>query len=106
VIKTGGENVSSLRVESVISGHPAVERAVVIGLPHPLWGEAVTVLVRPIAGCSVGERELLEYARGSLAGFEIPKAVLFVDEFPETVGDKVKKHELRLRYADLYTEAG
>jgi acyl-CoA synthetase (AMP-forming)/AMP-acid ligase II len=104
VIKTGGENVSSLRVESVMSGHPAVERAVAIGLPHPRWGEAVTVLVHLLAGSTVDERELIEFARGRLAGFETPKAVLFVDSFPETVGNKVKKHELRMRYADLYTD--
>lgn len=104
VIKTGGENVSSIRVESIVSGHPAVDRAVAVGLPHPRWGEAVTVLVRRAA--DVTEEELLEFARERLAGFESPKAVIFVEDFPETVGNKVKKHVLRARYADLYTAAG
>lgn len=106
VIKTGGENVSSIRVESVVGHHAAVEKAVAIGLPHPRWGEAVTVLVRKEAGSSVTESELLEFARSRLAGFEVPKAILFVDDIPETVGNKVKKHELRTRYCDLYSAAG
>lgn len=105
VIKTGGENVSSIRVESVLSGHPRVERAVVIGLPHQRWGEAVTALVRAVPGASVGEAEIIEFSKSRLAGFESPKAVLFVDEFPETVGNKVKKHELRRQHAGLFESA-
>lgn len=106
VIKSGGENVSSIRIESTVGGHPAVDRAVAIGLPHPRWGEAVTVLVRTRTGHSVSETELLEFARNRLAGFEAPKGVIFVEDFPETVGNKVKKNELRSRYRDLYTAAG
>lgn len=105
VIKTGGENVSSIRVESVISTHPLVDRAVAIGLPHPRWGEAVTVLVRTKPEAVVDEAALIEFARTRLAGFETPKAVLFVDEFPETVGNKVKKHELRREHVGLFDTA-
>ena len=105
VIKTGGENVSSIRVESVMTTHPLVDRAVAIGLPHPRWGEAVTVLVRTIPEAVVDEAELVEFAKTRLAGFETPKAVLFVDEFPETVGNKVKKHELRRAHVGLFDTA-
>lgn len=105
VIKTGGENVSSIRVESVMSTHPLVDRAVAVGLPHPRWGEAVTVLVRTKPDAVVDEAALIEFAKTRLAGFEAPKAVLFVDEFPETVGNKVKKHELRRQYAGLFDTA-
>lgn len=106
VIKTGGENVSSIRVESVVSTHPLVNRAVAIGLPHPRWGEAVTVLVQAKPESAVDEEELIAFAKARLAGFETPKAVLFVDEFPETVGNKVKKHELRRQYVGLFDTAG
>lgn len=105
VIKTGGENVSSIRVESVVSTHPLVDRAVAIGLPHPRWGEAVTVLVRTRPEAAVDEAALIEFAKTRLAGFETPKAVLFVDEFPETVGNKVKKHELRRQHVGLFDAA-
>ncbi len=105
VIKTGGENVSSIRVESVVSTHHLVDRAVAIGLPHPRWGEAVTVLVRTIPECTVDEDEIIAFAKTRLAGFEAPKAVIFVDELPETVGNKVKKHELRRQYVRLFDTA-
>lgn len=105
VIKSGGENVSSIRVESVLSAHPKVDRAVAIGLPHPRWGEAVTVLVRTVPDTALTESELIEFAKTRLAGFETPKAVLFVDEFPETVGNKVKKHELRRQHVCLFDSA-
>lgn len=106
VIKTGGENVSSIRVESVVNTHPLVSRAVAIGLPHPRWGEAVTVLVRTTPESTVDEEEITAFAKTRLAGFEAPKAVIFVDEFPETVGNKVKKHELRRQYVRLFDTAG
>jgi acyl-CoA synthetase (AMP-forming)/AMP-acid ligase II len=100
IVKTGGENVSSLRVESVLVQHPGVLRAAVIGLPDPRWGEAVTAVVmrRPGAEADaepVSEPDLIAFCRARLAGFETPKRVVFVDRYPETVGGKVLKHVLR-----------
>lgn len=102
IVKTGGENVSSLRVESVLVQHPGVARAAVIGLPDPRWGEAVTAIVirRPgtaaqTEAAPVSEPDLIAFCRTRLAGFETPKRVIFVDKYPETVGGKVLKHVLR-----------
>src|SRR5207244_11687753 len=53
IVKSGGENVSSIRVEAVLQGHPAVARVAVIGLPHDHWGEAVTAVVVPEPDVSV-----------------------------------------------------
>ncbi len=103
IVKTGGENVSSQRVEAVLYGHPAVLRAAVIGLPHERWGEAVTAVVVPREEATATEDELLAYCRDRLAGFETPKAVVFAPELPETVGGKVLKYKLRSRHADLYS---
>jgi acyl-CoA synthetase (AMP-forming)/AMP-acid ligase II len=96
IVKTGGENVSSLRVESVLVQHPGVARAAVIGLPDPRWGEAVTAIAirRPDVE-PVSEADLIAFCRARLAGFETPKRVIFVDKYPETVGGKVLKHVLR-----------
>jgi acyl-CoA synthetase (AMP-forming)/AMP-acid ligase II len=102
VIKSGGENVSSLRVESVLVQHPAVARAAVVGLPHDHWGEAVTAVVVAREGCDVDAEEVIAFCRRSLAGFETPKAVVVVDDLPETVGGKVLKYRLRSRFEDLY----
>jgi acyl-CoA synthetase (AMP-forming)/AMP-acid ligase II len=95
IIKTGGENVSSLRVEAVLSQHPDVGKAVVVGLPHPRWGEAVTAMVVRMPGSEPTREEIIAFCRTVLAGYETPKDVLFVDALPETVGGKVLKYKLR-----------
>jgi acyl-CoA synthetase (AMP-forming)/AMP-acid ligase II len=102
IVKSGGENVSSLRVEAVLHAHPAVEKAAVIGLPHEHWGEAVTAIVVPRSGVEVDESVLIAYCRERLAGYETPKAVVFTDALPETVGGKVLKYRLRQAHADLF----
>jgi uncharacterized protein (TIGR03084 family) len=105
IIKSGGENVSSLRVESVLVQHPAVARAAVIGLPHDHWGEAVTAVVVAKEGCDVVPDDVIAFCRRALAGFETPKQVVVVEGLPETVGGKVLKYRLRAGFADLYTSA-
>ncbi len=105
IVKSGGENVSSIRVEAVLNGHPGVARSAVIGLPHDRWGEAVTAVVIPVAGASPSEAELLEHCRAQLAGYESPKAIVFADALPETVGGKVLKYKLRQEYGALFTSA-
>ena len=102
IIKSGGENVSSLRVEAVLNEHPAVSRAAVVGLPHDHWGEAVTafVMLRPDGRASADE--LMAWARERLAGFESPKGVVFVDELPLAVGGKILKYKLRAEHAAHY----
>ncbi|MYW92879.1 AMP-binding protein [Amycolatopsis rubida] len=102
IVKSGGENVSSLRVESVLLGHPAVEKAAVIGLPHEHWGEAVTAVVVLRPGADADEAAIIAHCRASLGGYETPKAVVFTDALPETVGGKILKYKLRRHHADLF----
>jgi acyl-CoA synthetase (AMP-forming)/AMP-acid ligase II len=102
IVKSGGENVATMRVEAVLHGHPDVLRAAVIGLDHPRWGEAVTAVVVPRPGTSPTADDVIAHCRERLAGFETPKAVLFTDSLPETVGGKVLKYKLRAEHADLY----
>ncbi|WP_155542862.1 AMP-binding protein [Amycolatopsis camponoti] len=106
IVKTGGENVSSMRVEAVLHEHPGVLRAAVIGLPHEHWGEAVTAVVVPRPGHDPAEAELLAHCREHLAGYESPKAIVFAESLPETVGGKILKYRLRARHAGLYTSLG
>ncbi len=105
IIKSGGENVSSIRVEALLHEHPQVAKAAVVGLRHDRWGEAVTAVVVRAPGATVTELELVEWCRQRLAGFETPKAVLFADALPETVGGKVLKYRLRRSLAELYDGA-
>ena len=95
MVKSGGENVSTIRVEAVLHDHPAVTQAAVVGVPDARWGEAVTaavVLKRPGA---VTPEDLIAFCRERLAAFETPKRVVVVDTLPTTVGGKVQKHKLR-----------
>ena len=105
IVKTGGENVSSLRVEAVLGLHPGVAKSAVIGLPHPYWGEAVTAVVIRAPGDTTSEADLIAFCRAALGGYETPKSVVFAESLPETVGGKVLKYKLRVSYADHY-EAG
>lgn len=105
VVKSGGENVSTIRVEAIVRSHPAVQKVAVVGLPHARWSEAVTGVVVLKPGHSVADTELLDYCRERLAGFENPKGFIFVSELPETVGGKVLKYVLRDRYKGFYDGA-
>jgi acyl-CoA synthetase (AMP-forming)/AMP-acid ligase II len=99
VVKSGGENVSSIRVEGVVGSHPAVGRVAVVGVPDEKWGELVTAVVIPTDGAVVNEEELIAWARQRLAGYETPKRIVFATSLPETVGGKVRKHEVRAQLA-------
>jgi acyl-CoA synthetase (AMP-forming)/AMP-acid ligase II len=104
IVKTGGENVSSLRVEAVLAQHPDVAKAAVIGLPHPRWSEAVTAVVVLKDGAESTEEDLIKHCRASLAGYETPKSVVFAADLPETVGGKVLKYRLRAEHAGHYRD--
>jgi acyl-CoA synthetase (AMP-forming)/AMP-acid ligase II len=105
VIKTGGENVASIEVEkAVYAADENVAEAVVIGLPHQRWTEAITAIVVPAAGTQVDEAELLRRVKERLAGFKVPKAIVVVDQLPKTSTGKIQKNVLRDRYARHYNQ--
>lgn len=99
IVKSGGENVSSLRVESVAIQHPDVAKVAVIGLPDEHWGEMVTAVVVGRDGACLDEADLIRFCRQRLAGYETPKRVICLPELPETVGGKVLKYRLRAELA-------
>ncbi|MGI8882075.1 MAG: AMP-binding protein [Jatrophihabitans sp.] len=94
VIISGGENVSSIEVEDVLSSHDAVKEVAVIGIPDEKWGEMVTALV-VADGSEVTEAELIAHCRESLAGYKCPKRIEFRDELPRTATGKLQKFKLR-----------
>lgn len=100
VVKTGGENVSSIRVEAVLEGHPGVARAAVVGLPHQHWGEAVTAAIIPTPDTSPDTEALIAHCREHLAAYEVPKAIVVVDALPTSVGGKLQKHHVRTLIAE------
>jgi acyl-CoA synthetase (AMP-forming)/AMP-acid ligase II len=100
IVKSGGENVSSLRVESVAIQHPDVAKVAVIGLPDEQWGEMVTAVVVARDGATPDETAMIGFCRQRLAGYETPKRIVFVSELPETVGGKILKYRLRAELAE------
>lgn len=95
IVKSGGENVSTIRVEAILQQHPAVQRAAVVGVPDERWGEAVVACIIPNAGATIDDAALIAFARERLAGFETPKRIVVMDEFPTTVGGKILKYRIR-----------
>jgi long-chain acyl-CoA synthetase len=99
MIISGGENVYSIEVESLLSLHPSVAEVAVIGIPDERWGEAVTAVVVPRAGAAQNAEELIGFCRGKIAGYKIPKSVVFrAEPLPKTGPGKVAKRVLRDPY--------
>lgn len=95
LIISGGENISSVEVESVLYQHPAVLEAAVVGSPDPVWGEVprACVVLRP--GARATAQEMIAFCRGRLARFKAPKAVEFMEALPKTATGKIQKYLLR-----------
>ncbi|XP_068646580.1 butanoate--CoA ligase AAE1-like isoform X1 [Aristolochia californica] len=94
IIISGGENVSSMEVESVICGHPAVLEAAVVGRPDDHWGETVCAFVKLKDGCEASAEDIIKFCRAHLANYMVPKAVYFED-LPKTSTGKTQKFVLR-----------
>jgi len=106
IVKSGGENVSSVKVESCILACEGVANVGVIGLPHEHWGEAVTAIVSRKPDAQLDEQVIIDHCKTELGGFETPKRVIILEQLPMTATGKVKKHLLRQEYADLFAGVG
>jgi acyl-CoA synthetase (AMP-forming)/AMP-acid ligase II len=95
MIITGGENVYSVEVENVIASHPSVAMCAVIGLPDPVWGERVHVVVQPRPGTTVSLEELVAICREKISGYKSPRSLSLVDSMPLSPAGKILKRELR-----------
>jgi acyl-CoA synthetase (AMP-forming)/AMP-acid ligase II len=101
VIKSGGEWISSIEIENVAVGHPKVELAAVIGLPHPKWDERPLLIVKLHAGEHAEAADLIAHLEGRIAKWWMPDAVLIADDIPLGATGKIDKKALRQRYATL-----
>ncbi|PZQ24621.1 MAG: acyl-CoA synthetase [Sphingopyxis macrogoltabida] len=105
MIITGGENVYATEVEAVLTAHPAIHEAAVIGVPDDQWGEAVKAFVVTAAGQSVDAADLRAWTRDRLAAYKVPKSVDFVTELPKNASGKVLRKTLRAPYWAEYDRA-
>lgn len=99
IIISGGENISSVEVESLLYKHPKVMEAAVIGVPDPKFGEAVCAIVVPRKGAALTEDEVVDYCKEHLASYKKPRKVIFSEALPRNPSGKVLKRELRKIYA-------
>lgn len=100
---SGGENVYPVEVERVLYDHPAVKEAAVVGVPDPRWGEvgaAFVVLREPVPA-----ETLRAFLKARLAGYKVPKHLIFLEELPKTGPGKVQKEALKRLWEEQYGQA-
>ncbi|MDA8484635.1 3-(methylthio)propionyl-CoA ligase [Pseudomonas resinovorans] len=95
VIKSGGEWISSIELENIAMGHPAVAEAAALGMAHPKWDERPLLVVVKKVDQGVSREDILAQYPGKVAKFCIPDDVVFVDEIPHTATGKISKVQLR-----------
>lgn len=99
MIVTGGENVYPAEVERVLQEHPDIAEVAVIGTPDAKWGEKVTAIVVPTSADHASAEEIVASARSRLAGYKLPKEILFIDSMPRNSTGKILRRELRSQFA-------
>jgi acyl-CoA synthetase (AMP-forming)/AMP-acid ligase II len=99
VIKSGGEWISSIDIENLAMGHPAVAEAAVIGVAHPKWDERPLLVVVPRPGAPADKSAILSFLDGRIAKWWMPDDVVFVPELPHTSTGKIQKTALREQFS-------
>ena len=98
MIISGGENIYPAEVEEAIHTHPAVADCAVIGVPDETWGEVGRAIVVLRDDESASASELLDHVRQRLAGYKVPKSLVFAGALPRSGAGKLLKNELRDTY--------
>jgi fatty-acyl-CoA synthase len=104
LVKSGGEWISTVALESALVGHPAVSEAVVVAAPHPQWGERPLAVIVPAAGCQPTIDELRAHLAPHFAKWWLPDAVVCVERLPKTATGKYQKHEVRATHGHVLSE--
>jgi fatty-acyl-CoA synthase len=104
LVKSGGEWISSVALETALMGHPAVAEAAVIAVPHPIWDERPLAVVVLKTGQNATAEDLLAFLEPSFAKWWLPDAIEFAAEIPRTSVGKFQKSVLRERFRSRYQE--
>jgi fatty-acyl-CoA synthase len=97
IIISGGENISSIEIENTLAKHPSVSIAAVVAKPDEKWGEVPCAFIEMVQSKPATEKELIDFCKETLAGFKVPKKVIFC-ELPKTSTGKIQKFELRKQF--------
>ena len=95
LIIRGGENISPKEIEDFLYTYTNILDVQIIGVPSEKFGEEVMAWIKVRKGFTITEEELLEYCKGKIAHYKVPKYWKFVDEFPMTISGKIRKVEMR-----------
>jgi fatty-acyl-CoA synthase len=95
LIIRGGENIYPREIENYLYTNPAVEAVEVVGVASEKYGEEVGAFIKRKAGFELKEEDVIDFCRGQIARFKIPKYIFFVDQFPMTASGKIQKYKLR-----------
>ena len=105
IIKSGGEWISTVELENIAIGHPAVANAAAIAAHHPKWDERPVLVVLKAEGAEASEDELLAFYDGKVASWQVPDKVVFVDALPVGGTGKVVKAKLREQFGDVLMDS-
>lgn len=97
-INSGGEKIFPLEVEQIIQTHPKVEDVCIIGVPDEEWGSTVRAVVQLKKGEGMEAAEIMEFCRSEMAGYKIPRSVVFVDVLPYSPVGKLQRQQVRDQY--------
>lgn len=104
IIKSGGEWISSVELEGIAQGHPELADAAVIGARHPKWDERPVLIAVAADGQAPTEEGVLNFYDGKIAKWQIPDAVVFVEEIPRNPTGKIMKLKLRESFIGVLEE--
>lgn len=106
MIIRGGENIYPREVENFLYQIPQIETVEVAGVPSSKYGEEVGAFIKLKKGQKLSEEDIMDFCRGNIARFKIPKYIFFVDDFPMTASGKIQKYKLSQLSLKLCKEKG
>lgn len=106
MIIRGGENIYPREVENFLYTIPQIQAVEIAGVPSPKYGEQVGAFIKTRPGADLTEEDVMDFCRGKIARYKIPKYVFFIDEFPMTASGKIQKYKLRELSLELLKERG
>jgi len=106
MIIRGGENIYPREIENFLYTMPQIQAVEVVGVPSPKYGEEVGAFITRRPGAELHEEDVIDFCRGKISRYKIPKYIFFVEEFPMTASGKIQKYKLRQLSLNLLKEAG
>ena len=103
--RSGGENIYPADIEKILTNHPKILNAAVIGVPDKKWGETGMAFIVVKDGESLTKDEISDFLKGKIAKFKFPTHIKFIDDLPMTTSGKIRKIELKKKYGVALNEA-